>query len=169
MSVSLRIDGLVDAGEKHLGFEDCRKFAAAHQVDLDGGQGATTLAGLPPGHAYRALRFAALQEAAEPELDARWVVLESKDGERAVSLPLEEVALDAWLVYECDGEPLGEDAGGAYRLVIPGYRDPAAEITGLGRVEFADAPGRDTRASRRTADTREKDSKGVAGEIDGVG
>ena len=163
MSVSPRADGivvagLVAAGEQCLGLDDCRAFAAEYQVELDMEVGGRSVPGLDAGHVYRAVRFAALQEATEPELDARWVVFESADGERAASLPLEEVALDAWIVYEFDGEPLGDDAGGPFRSVIPGYRDPAAEITGLGRVEFADAPGRDTR-----------DSRGVLEAVDGVG
>jgi len=163
MSVSLRVDGLVGSGEKHLSREDCRAFDAAHQVELGPEHGGPAVPGLPAGRAYRALRFAALMEASEPDLDARWVVFESTDGERAASLPLEELALDAWIVYECDGEPLGEEAGGPFRLVIPGYRDPAAEVTGLGRVEFADAPGRDTRHSRGP------ESGNVPEAVDGVG
>ncbi|MEE8467731.1 MAG: molybdopterin-dependent oxidoreductase [Planctomycetota bacterium] len=151
MTSPLAVAGLVTAGEQQLSLEDCRAFQAAHQVDLDQQQGGAALPWLDAGRAYRAVRFAALMERAEPELDARWVVFESADGERAASLPLEEVALDAWIVYECDGEALGDAAGGPFRLVIPGYRDPAAEISGLGRVEFADVPGRDTRDSRGAA------------------
>lgn len=99
------------------------------------------------GEGARAVSFAALYDHAQPPLVSRWVTLEAADGSYAASLPREEVLDFGWIVYELDGGELPPEEGGPFRLVMLDYRDPCANIRDLGRVEFATAPGRDTRPS----------------------
>jgi DMSO/TMAO reductase YedYZ molybdopterin-dependent catalytic subunit len=76
---------------------------------------------------------------------AQHVHIASSDAGFAVSVPIGEVLATAIVVYELDGAPLPADKGGPFRLLVPGHPDECVNVKQLARLEFADAPGPDTR------------------------
>lgn len=152
MSAGVELAGLVRAGTLPFTREACLAVPEAQRR-------AGVPAALGPG--ARAVEFGALYDHADPDIEARWITLESADGEYAASLPREDVLEFGWIVYEKDGAPLTPEDGGPFRLVLLDYRDPCANVRDLGRVVFADVPGRDTRPSRRDPDLCNADAQRV--------
>jgi hypothetical protein len=98
-----------------------------------------------PGKRGRGVRLAAIAERAGTDAGARYVHIGSSDPKFAVSVPIAEVLGAGIVVFELDGAPLPGAFGGPFRLLVPGHPDECVNVKQLARLEFALAPGRDTR------------------------
>lgn len=131
------ITGSIAAKPFQLGLDDCLAFPDCDQV-ADVGE-------LMPGRRGRALRLAAILARARPDRSARFLWVASCDPAFAISLPLEEVAERAVVVYADQGAPLAPGKGGPFRLLVPGHPDECVHVKQLARLELASHAGRDTR------------------------
>ncbi|MGE0713354.1 MAG: enoyl-CoA hydratase-related protein [Planctomycetota bacterium] len=92
------------------------------------------VAALVPGRSGRAARLAALLDAAGADPASNGVVHAACGG---FSYPQTAALLRAGLVvYEQDGAPLSDAAGGPFRLLIPGCEDRCANVKQLGAIEL---------------------------------
>ena len=98
-----------------------------------------------------AVRLSALLAQAEPDETATHVTLHSSDGFSA-SIPLEDTRDVGVVIFQIDGQPLAESAGGPYRFLIPNAAacktaelDACANVKALVRIELTMGRGRDTR------------------------
>ncbi len=95
---------------------------------------------LVPKRAGTGVRLGAILARAEPTPAAAHVVVRSRDERFSASLPLAEAA-NALIVYALHGRPLDADAGGPFRLLIPGGADPCANIKDVGALELRPEAG----------------------------
>lgn len=100
---------------------------------------------LVPGRQGVGVRLAALFARARPKREVRYVHVTSVDPAFAVSLPIQEVALNGIVVYGMGAGRLDVSKGGPFRLLIPGHKDECVNVKGLARLHLAADPGRDTR------------------------
>lgn len=99
----------------------------------------------------RGVRLRRLLDLVGPVYGTRFLTIESADGGFSASLPLEEVARTALVVYERDGKPLPLDQGGPARFVVPYHPDACVNVKALGRIVVSRERGRDTRPSQSAA------------------
>ena len=122
-----------------LDIEGCRAFPPAAQI-ADAGT-------LVRGKQGRALRLSAILERARPAPGARFANISSSDPAFAISVPLEELAERAVVIYAAAEGPLAAQQGGPFRLLVPGHPDECVNVKQLAAIEISDKPGRDTRPS----------------------
>lgn len=82
---------------------------------------------------------------------ATHLTLNSADG-FAASIPLAEIRDSGLIIFEIDGQPLPESAGGPFRFLIPNAAacrtaelDACANVKQLVKIELTRGKGRDTR------------------------
>lgn len=87
----------------------------------------------------------------QPDDSATYVTLHSADG-FAASIPLADVRETGLIIFEIDGQPLPESAGGPFRFLIPNAAacrtaelDACANVKQLAEIELTNGRGRDTR------------------------
>lgn len=87
----------------------------------------------------------------QPDDSATYVTLHSADG-FAASIPLAEVRETGLVIFEINGQPLPDSAGGPFRFLIPNAAacrtaelDACANVKHLARIELTNGKGRDTR------------------------
>ncbi len=128
---SVAVRGAVDR-EVALDFNGLQTLPDSAQV--------ADVSALIPKRSGTAARLGAVIDRAGAGEGAAHVTVRSRDDQFSSSLPLAE-ARDALLVYALHGRPLPEDAGGPFRLLIPGGADPCANIKDVGTVELSGEPG----------------------------
>lgn len=97
----------------------------------------------------KAVRLRSLVDLVGPEFHAKYITIESEDGQYSVSLPLDETIRTALVVYELKGKPLSREDGGPVRFFIPFFGDKCAAVKGATRMTLSEVPGRDTRPSNK--------------------
>jgi 2-dehydropantoate 2-reductase len=124
-----------------LDLASCRAFAPDAQI-ADAGA-------LVRGKQGRALRLSAILARARPAADARFANILSRDPAFAISVPLDELAERAVVIYAAaDGPvdaPLAAQQGGPFRLLVPGHADECVNVKDLAAIELSKERGRDTR------------------------
>src|SRR5688500_9546001 len=108
----LRIDGEV-ASPLKLDHTQLAAIDPAGQID--------DISALDPKRRGRAVRLAALLDLARPHAQAVYLTLHSSRDDFHASIPLSAVRERALVIYELDGRPLPESAGGPVRFFIPDY------------------------------------------------
>lgn len=110
------------------------------------------ISALDPERRGRAIRLAALLELALPHPAATYLTLHASRDDFHASIPLAAVRDRAFLIYERDGRPLSEAAGGPLRFFIPDHAachtaeiDECANVKYVDRIELSIARGRDNR------------------------
>jgi DMSO/TMAO reductase YedYZ molybdopterin-dependent catalytic subunit len=144
----LTIDGLVEI-PLSIGFEEIAAIPAdAHVADVSAHAA---------GRAGEAVTLESLLALARPLADANYVTLHAGRDDFHVSIPLEAVRSEAFLIFRLDGAPLDVKKGGPFRLVIKDAAacrtaelDDCANVKFLDRIELTHRKGRDTRPT--TAD-----------------
>jgi DMSO/TMAO reductase YedYZ molybdopterin-dependent catalytic subunit len=103
------------------------------------------------GRRGRAVRLAALLDAARPTSEARYLTLEAEAG-YAASIPLEAVREQAIIIFATDGGPVPHAEGGPFRFLIPDVAacqtaevDACANVKHLERLVLSAERGVDTR------------------------
>ncbi|MDX1964061.1 MAG: molybdopterin-dependent oxidoreductase [Pirellulales bacterium] len=114
---------------------------------------------LDPKRAGRAVRLAALLDQSQPSTDARYLTLHSGRDDFHASIPLAAVRDQAVIIFERDGQPLPESAGGPFRFLIPDLHvchtlqadgnpseiDECANVKYLASLELSAERGHDNR------------------------
>jgi len=77
---------------------------------------------------------------------ARFVHVESDDGEFTANLDFAQATSQGLIIYEHDGSELPRAKGGPYRLLLQDGDDCSVNVKFLGRVEFLESPGTHTAA-----------------------
>lgn len=126
----LRVDGDVER-QLELQADDLAAIDAAFQI--------ADVSQLDPKRKGRAVRLAGVSQLAGPKSEAKYLTLHASHDDFHASIPLEAVRERAILIYELDGQPLPESAGGPVRLLIPEYAAcHTAEIDECANVKFVD-------------------------------
>jgi hypothetical protein len=135
----LRIERRAFAGklakEVSVEFSECSSMPPSDRIE--------DVASLLPGRTGRAVRLAPFLERIGTK-GARYLNVVSQDPAFAVSIPLTE-AEGALVLYGLGEEPLPEDQGGPFRLLVPGHPDECVHVKQVALLELSDRPGRDTR------------------------
>ncbi len=141
--VLLRVDGLV-ANPLGLRFADFLAFPEAHQL--------VDVSRFHPKRKGDAVAVEALLARAEPKPEANYLTLHADRDDFHVSIPLDAVRGEAFVVYKVGDELLTQEQGGPIRFLI---RDPSAchtselddcaNVKYLSRLELTSRRGRDTR------------------------
>jgi 2-dehydropantoate 2-reductase len=107
---------------------------------------------LDPKRRGKALRLTALLDLARPHSNVAYLTLHSSRDDFHASIPLAAVRERALLIYELDGQPLPESAGGPVRFFIPDFAachtsevDECANVKYVDRIELSVARGHDNR------------------------
>lgn len=147
--VLVRVSGAV-AAPRGFSWDDLAAFEAAAQVP--------DVSRLDARRRGGAVTLAALLAACRPLAEAHWLTLHASRDDFHASIPLAAVQDRAVLIYEFDGQPLPEKAGGPVRFFIPDYQAcHSAEIDECANVKFVDwlelsaTPGRDNRPADERA------------------
>ena len=135
------------------GVERPRTFGAA---DLEALPGQVADVGtLVAGREGRAVRLAAVLDAAGPLPQATHLTVESGDGRFSANVPLDALA-DALLVYRLADGPLPAEKGGPIRLLIPDAArcgraeiDACANVKHVAVLRLETGRGRDTRPTTK--------------------
>jgi enoyl-CoA hydratase len=128
----LRVTGLTEAAALELGQAELARLPEAEQVPDVGA--------ILPGKKGRAVKLSAVLAVAHPRPGVTHVALSSADGKARASLTTDEVG-GALLVYALRDQPLAEDQGGPFRLLVPG-RDACANVKHVATIELrGDAAG----------------------------
>jgi hypothetical protein len=114
--------------------------AACAAVPADGQ--IADVSAVAPKRTGRAVRLSALLSRLPDTAGGDWVNVASGDGFFA-SVPASEVLYRAVVIYEDGGKPL--EHGGPFRLLIPGFADPCANVKQLASVALSRQKGLDTR------------------------
>ncbi|MGH7206174.1 MAG: 2-dehydropantoate 2-reductase [Nitrospiraceae bacterium] len=137
---TLRIDGAV-IQPITLDSAALGKLPAEHQVP--------DMSTLVPGMKGAGIRVKGLLEVPALAIGADHVTFHSQDGQFAASLTMKQATEHGILIYQLDGEPLPEQKGGPFRLVMPGLGDLCANVKGVTRIELTQGRGKDTRPSMK--------------------
>ncbi|RMG18721.1 MAG: hypothetical protein D6731_01405 [Planctomycetota bacterium] len=127
----LSVSGAVDTALS-LDFDALRAFPPEAQVP--------DVSSVVPKRQGSAVRLPALLERAGLRPDAAHVTVRSADGDFSTSQPL-DVAQRALIVYALGGNPLPEDKGGPFRLLIPDPPDTCANVKGVASIEASREAG----------------------------
>jgi enoyl-CoA hydratase len=122
---TLRVQGACEQPAE-LGYEELGRLPAEDQVPDVGV--------LVDGKKGKAVRLAALLRAARPLSSAAHVAVTSDDGKAQAALTVDEAARGL-VVYALRDQPLPEDQGGPFRLLIPDH-DACANVKRVGRIEL---------------------------------
>ena len=126
----LRVDGEVQT-PLDLQSSDLAAVDAAFQIP--------DVSKLDPKRRGRAVRLAGLLQLAGAKPAAQYLTLHASRDDFHASIPLAAVRERAILIYELDGQPLAESAGGPVRLLIPDYAAcKTAEVDECANVKFVD-------------------------------
>lgn len=118
--------------------------------------GSAELAGAPPAHQVPdvssfvegregvAVRLAALADMAGVTDEARFVHVESADGDFTANVPLEDAVAGGLVLYGLAGEELPRKYGGPFRLLFVDTEECSVNVKFLGRIEFVREPGSHT-------------------------
>jgi DMSO/TMAO reductase YedYZ molybdopterin-dependent catalytic subunit len=113
-----------------------------------------------PGRRGRAVRLAALLEAAGPTPEARYLTLEAEAG-YAASIPVEAVREQAIIIFAVDDGAVPREEGGPFRFLIPDVAacqtaevDACANVKHLERLVLTAERGADTRPRTRAQHLR---------------
>ena len=129
-TVRLRVDGEVDR-PLELQSSDLAAIDPAFQIP--------DVSQLDPKRRGRAVRLSGLLQLAGAKPAAQYLTLHASRDDFHASIPLAAVRERAILIYELDGQPLGESAGGPVRLLIPDYAAcKTAEVDECANVKFVD-------------------------------
>jgi len=119
---------------------------------IDPGGQIAEVGALDPKRRGRAVRLAALLDLARPHSNAAYLTLHASRDDFHASIPLAAVRDRALLIYELDGQPLPESAGGPVRFFIPDYAachtseiDECANVKYVDRIELTVERGHDNR------------------------
>ena len=141
--LSLSVSGAV-ARACGLTQESLAGIDARHQI--------ADVSQLEPKRKGRAVKLEGLLELVGVKPEARWLGLHSSKDDFHASIPLEAVRERAVLIYELDGRPLPESAGGPVRFFIPDYAachtaevDECASVKFVDRIELTAERGYDNR------------------------
>jgi DMSO/TMAO reductase YedYZ molybdopterin-dependent catalytic subunit len=139
----LTIDGEV-ARPRSFSCEDVAAIHAEHQIP--------DVSRVDVRRRGTAVRLAGLLEAAQLKPTAKYLTLHSAHDDFHASIPLDDVRDKAIVIYELDGQPLPEAAGGPFRFFIPEHTechsseiDECANVKYVDRIELSTARGRDNR------------------------
>lgn len=115
----------------HLAAKDLAALDARHQV--------ADVSQIDPKRKGTAVTLAGLLELVGVAPDAKWLGLHSSKDNFHASIPLAAVRERALLIYQLDGGPLPESAGGPVRFFIPDFAAcHTAEIDECANVKFVD-------------------------------
>jgi DMSO/TMAO reductase YedYZ molybdopterin-dependent catalytic subunit len=108
-----------------------------------------------PGREGGGVRLRSILAIVSPAPTARYITLQSGDGNFSASIPL-EVTRDAIVAYRLGDEPLPSKKGGPFRFLIPnveecaiGGVDACANVKFLARIELSQHPGQDNRPTSK--------------------
>jgi len=136
-TATLRVGGPCAARELELDAAALAALPAQHQVPDVGA--------LLRGRAGSAVRLRALAELAGADSAARFVHVASSDGGFTANLDAERALAQGLLLYAQDGDPLPEQLGGPFRLLLAdGSGDCSVNVKFLARVLFLAEPGSHT-------------------------
>ena len=108
-----------------------RRLTLADLSALPAGQQVPDVGALVPGRKGRAVRVAALLGPASEA--APHAVVASSDGRFQAGLSRAQLE-QALLVYALGGDPLPEDQGGPFRLLVPAGADACQNVKGVARI-----------------------------------
>lgn len=138
-----------------------RDFSWADLAALDGSCQVADVGRLDARRQGTAVTLAGLLAICRPLPAARWLTLHASRDDFHASIPLAAVRERAVLIYQLDGQPLPEKAGGPLRFFIPDFQAcHSAEIDECANVKFVDClelsaePGRDNRPADERAHAR---------------
>ena len=132
------------AAPRSLAFADFAALPVEYQV-LD-------VSRLVPGRKGDAVKFAGILQLVQPKAAAKYLGLHSSTDDFHASIPLEEVAERALVIYRLEGQPLPAKAGGPVRFFIPDFAachtdeiDECANVKFVDRIELTATKGFDNR------------------------
>lgn len=106
---------------------------------------------IEPRRQGEAIRLGSLLEKSQPDATATHVTLHSADGFSA-SIPIDSIRESGLIIFQHDGAPLADSAGGPFRFLIPNAAecrtaelDACANVKALARIELTAGKGIDTR------------------------
>jgi DMSO/TMAO reductase YedYZ molybdopterin-dependent catalytic subunit len=139
----LTIDGEV-ARPRQFSRDDLAAIHAEHQIP--------DISRVDVRRRGSAVRLAGLLEAAQVTAHAKYLTLHSAHDDFHASIPLDDVRDKALVIYELDGQPLPQAAGGPVRFFIPEHAachsaeiDECANVKYVDRIELSITRGRDNR------------------------
>lgn len=118
------------------------------------------VARLIPGRTGGGVALQSVLARAQVSPEARYITLETADGQFSASVPLDAVAERGIVVYREGGAPLPQSKGGPVRFYIRDVEscgiadlDKCANVKYLRRVTLSAQPGRDTRPATQRQHT----------------
>jgi 2-dehydropantoate 2-reductase len=152
MNARLQIDGEVNQ-PLELTHADLAVFAAADRVD--------DVSQVDPQRPGRAVRLSALLDRAGAKSTAAWLTLHAARDNFHASVPLAAVRERGLIIFERDGQPLPEKAGGPFRFLVPDFAacqtaevDECANVKFVDRIELTTQRGFDNRPQDETEHAR---------------
>ena len=139
----LRIDGEVKSPGN---------FTARDFEQVDPAACVADVSEIDPKREGRAVRLSGLLQKVGVKPSAQWLTLHASRDDFHASIPLAAVKQRALIIYEVDGQPLPESAGGPYRFLIPDFAachtadiDECANVKYVDRIELTAERGFDNR------------------------
>ena len=143
MQSTLSITGELEA-PRSLTFADLAAIPAEHQI--------RDVSRLVPGRKGDAVTLAGILALVQPKGTAQWLGLHAARDDFHASIPLDAVADKALVIYQLDGQPLPDKAGGPVRFFIPDFAachtheiDECANVKFVDRIELTAEKGFDNR------------------------
>ncbi len=133
---TLYIGGPCAARAVELTRTDLADLAAEHRIEDVG-----TVAA---GREGVAVRLEALLALAEPKAEARFVHVESEDGDFTANMKLDEARSGGVVLYQLGDDELPRQFGGPFRLLFADNEDCSVNVKFLGRIELLAEPGTHT-------------------------
>ena len=144
IAATINIEGAVHQPRSFTRDELCTLSADSRMADVSE---------VAPNRRGEAVRLECLLNDSEPDETTTHVTLHSADGFSA-SIPLAEIRETGLIIFQLDGEPVPDSAGGPFRFLIPNAAecrvadlDACANVKHLARIELTAGKGADTRYS----------------------